>query len=226
MKVAVPVQEEQGAERSSVAGQQRANLIQHGQELHQPGHRQDGAPPLHAVMQQSAHVQHLDALQDGDRGYTNGQHPRVFSLRLQLSFTLLRKAMALSWISLDGASDVRYGRKEMNPRNFARRRARSSTDVNLCFSSCKGQMERQRCERSPPQMQPSGPVMVNLVLHVPLFPILCLLLRLPSGSRRTQDGHLVQLEELLTQAVLQVLVQLAASRKKNNLKMQSKLLAK
>lgn len=68
--------------------------------------------------------------------------------------------------------------------------------------------------------------MVNLVLHVPLFPILRFLLCLPSGSRRTQDGHLVQLEELLTQAVLQVLVQLAASRKKKHLKMQSKLLAK
>lgn len=51
--------------------------------------------------------------------------------------------------------------------------------------------------------------MVNLALHVPLRFLLCL----PSGSRRTQDGHLVQFEELLTQAVLQVLVQLAAGRK-------------
>lgn len=68
----------------------------------------------------------------------------VLSLRLKFSFTLLRRATALSCISLDGASDVRYGRKEMNPRNFARRRARSSTEVNLCFSSCKGKMERQR----------------------------------------------------------------------------------
>lgn len=57
--------------------------------------------------------------------------------------------------------------------------------------------------------------MVNLLVHVPILPVL---LCLPSGSRRTQDGHLVQLEELLTQAVLQVLVQLAASRKNNNKK--------
>lgn len=55
--------------------------------------------------------------------------------------------------------------------------------------------------------------MVNLVLHVPVFSLLRFLLHLPSGSRRTQDGHFVQLEELLTQAVLQVLVQLAAGRK-------------
>lgn len=61
-----------------------------------------------------------------------------------------------------------------------------------------------------------GSVTLNLVLHVPLLPLLRLLLCLPSGSRRTQDGHLVQLEELLTQAVLQVLVQLAAGRKKIN----------
>lgn len=52
--------------------------------------------------------------------------------------------------------------------------------------------------------------MANLLLHVP---VLLLLLFLPRGSRRTLDGHLVQLEELLTQAVLQVLVQLAAERK-------------
>lgn len=58
-----------------------------------------------------------------------------------------------------------------------------------------------------------GPVTVNLVLHVPLLPLLRFLLCLPSGGRRAQDGHLVQLEELLTQAVLQVLVQLAAGRK-------------
>lgn len=63
--------------------------------------------------------------------------------------------------------------------------------------------------------------MVNLVLHVPL---LCFLLCLPSGSRRTQDGHLVQLEKLLTQTVLQVLVQLAAGRKKK--KKRSNWLAK
>ena len=43
---------------------------------------------------------------------------------------------------------------------------------------------------------------VYLLLHVPIS----LLLYLPDGSRRAQDGHLVQLEELLTQAVLQVLV--------------------
>lgn len=73
----------------------------------------------------------------------------VLSLHLKFSFTLLRRATAPSCISLDGASDVRYGRKEMNPRNFARRRAWSSTEVNLCFSSCKGRMERQRCKCLP-----------------------------------------------------------------------------
>lgn len=52
--------------------------------------------------------------------------------------------------------------------------------------------------------------MANLLLHVPI--LLLLLLFLPRGSR-TLDGHLVQLEELLAQAVLQVLVQLAAERK-------------
>lgn len=56
--------------------------------------------------------------------------------------------------------------------------------------------------------------MVNLLLHVPFLLPLLFLLRLPRGSRRTQDGHLVQLEELLTKAVLQVLVQLAAGRRK------------
>lgn len=45
-----------------------------------------------------------------------------------------------------------------------------------------------------------------LLLHVPIS----LLVHPCDGSRRTQDGHLVQLEELLTQAVLQVLVQVAA----------------
>lgn len=49
-------------------------------------------------------------------------------------------------------------------------------------------------------------LMVYLLLHVPIS----LLLSLPSGSRGAQDEHLIQLEELLTQAVLQVLVQLAA----------------
>lgn len=47
-----------------------------------------------------------------------------------------------------------------------------------------------------------------LLLHVPVP----LLLPLPEWGRRAQDGHLVQLEELLTQAVLQVLVQLATGR--------------
>lgn len=46
-----------------------------------------------------------------------------------------------------------------------------------------------------------------LLLHVPVS---LLLLSFSDGSWRAQDGHLVQLEELLTQAVLQVLVQLAA----------------
>ena len=48
-----------------------------------------------------------------------------------------------------------------------------------------------------------------LLLHVSVP----LLLSLPNGSGRAQDGHLVQLEELLTQAVLQVLVQLTAGEK-------------
>lgn len=68
--------------------------------------------------------------------------------------------------------------------------------------------------RLPDVLAPS--VTVNLVLHVPLLPVLRLLLRRPGGSSRTQDGHLVQLEELLTQAVLQVLVQLAAGGKMKN----------
>lgn len=51
--------------------------------------------------------------------------------------TLLRRATDASCISLEGLSDVWYGRKEMNPRNFARRRARSSTEENRCFSSWK-----------------------------------------------------------------------------------------
>lgn len=44
------------------------------------------------------------------------------------------------------------------------------------------------------------------MLHVSIS----LLLSLTNGSRGAQDGHLIQLQELLTQAVLQVLVQLAA----------------
>lgn len=52
-------------------------------------------------------------------------------------------------------------------------------------------------------------LIVYLLLHVPIS----LLLSLYDGSRRAQDGHLIQLEELLTQAVLQVLVQLAAGTK-------------
>ncbi|TNN56528.1 hypothetical protein EYF80_033254 [Liparis tanakae] len=44
---------------------------------------------------------------------------------VRLLFTL---ATAVSCISLEGLSDVWYGRKEMKPRNFARRRASSSTE--------------------------------------------------------------------------------------------------
>lgn len=50
---------------------------------------------------------------------------------------------------------------------------------------------------------------IYLLLHVPVS----LRLSLPDGSSRTKDGHLIQLQELLTQAVLQVLVQLAAGTK-------------
>lgn len=52
-------------------------------------------------------------------------------------------------------------------------------------------------------------LVIYLLLHVPVS----LLLSLTEWSRRAEDGHLVQLEELLTQAVLQVLVQLAAGRR-------------
>lgn len=45
-----------------------------------------------------------------------------------------------------------------------------------------------------------------LLLHVPIS----LLLSLPDSSRRALYGHLIQLEKLLTQAVLQVLVEMAA----------------
>lgn len=49
-----------------------------------------------------------------------------------------------------------------------------------------------------------------LLLHVSIL----FVLSVPSGDSRTQDGHLVQLEELLTEAVLQVLVHLAAGTQK------------
>lgn len=50
-----------------------------------------------------------------------------------------------------------------------------------------------------------------LLIHVPVSLLVLLhLLPFSDGSRGAQDGNLVQLEELLTQAVLQVLVQLAA----------------
>lgn len=45
-----------------------------------------------------------------------------------------------------------------------------------------------------------------LLLHVSIS----FLLFLPHGSSRAQDGHFIQLQELLTQAVLQMLVQLEA----------------
>ena len=45
-----------------------------------------------------------------------------------------------------------------------------------------------------------------LLLHVSIF----LFLSLPDGSRWAQYGHLIELEELATQAVLEVLVQLTA----------------
>lgn len=54
--------------------------------------------------------------------------------------------------------------------------------------------------------------MVYLLLHVPIS-FLLLLFSFSGRSRGPQDGNLVQLEELLTQAVLQVLVQLAAGAK-------------
>lgn len=53
--------------------------------------------------------------------------------------------------------------------------------------------------------------MAYLLLHVPVSLLILLhLLAFSDGSWGAQDGNFVQLEELLTQAVLQVLVQLAA----------------
>lgn len=53
--------------------------------------------------------------------------------------------------------------------------------------------------------------MVYLLLHVPVSLLVLLHPRpISDGGRGALDGNLVQLEELLTQAVLQVLVQLAA----------------
>lgn len=52
------------------------------------------------------------------------------------------------------------------------------------------------------------PLLKHLLLHVAV--VVAPPLALSDGRAGAQDGHLVQLEELLTQAVLQVLVQLAA----------------
>lgn len=50
-----------------------------------------------------------------------------------------------------------------------------------------------------------------LLLHVPVsFHLLLHCLPFSDGGRAALDGNVVQLEKLLTQAVLQVLVQLAA----------------
>lgn len=48
--------------------------------------------------------------------------------------------------------------------------------------------------------------MEYLLLHVAIL----FLLTLPNGRWRTQDGHLIQMEDLLAQAILEVLVHLAA----------------
>lgn len=57
-----PVEEQQCSQCSPVAEQQRANEVQHGEELHQPGHSQDGPLPLHTVTQHGTHIQDLNSL--------------------------------------------------------------------------------------------------------------------------------------------------------------------
>lgn len=70
----VPVEETQRAQNHPVAKQQRPGEIQHGEELHQPGHRQDGAPVLHAVPQHAAHIQHRNALLCRNSGWDGSRH--------------------------------------------------------------------------------------------------------------------------------------------------------
>lgn len=57
-----PVQQKQCPQCHPVAEKQRSDEVQHGEELHQPGHGQNGAPPPHAVTQDGTNVQHLNTL--------------------------------------------------------------------------------------------------------------------------------------------------------------------
>lgn len=128
-----PVQEKQCAQRGSVAEQQRTDTVQHGEELHQPGHSQDGAPPFHTVTQHSTHIQHWNTLRDQE-GFLNliktaninllyvplliwtkkrKRFPREIHFKQAITnkhyvvlLTLLRRAIAAFCISLDGFSDV------------------------------------------------------------------------------------------------------------------------
>lgn len=100
----------------------------------------------------------------------------------------------------------------MKPRNFARSRAKSSTEENRCFSSFQSDATSviRVCAYIHFVVQNLCPNVFYLLLHVPVFILLL------NGSRGAQYGHLIQLQELLTQAVLKVLVQLAAGKQNNH----------